>query len=368
MKLKDVPTVLQVCFMNQIACELKGPPGIGKTAVIRQFRDTLEKQLSEPVGLLTEHLSTVESVDLRGFPHNDVIGGRLVSRYASPPIFPTEEKFPAGIPKYGILFLDEYMQAPQDVRKAAARLLEERKIGDYSLDDFGHWAIFAASNRAKDRSGTGKPMAFETNRKVEIHVEHDLDSWVDWAVRNDVHHAFVAFAKANPGLVFIDEVPDHGKPFCTPRSFVRCNIVLADMAKSLGISGHHGLPLENPLAIEIAGGLVGEEVAPVLMGFLTMADQLASYEEIVSSPTRAKVPKTDRADALYAVSEMLAFRTTLKDIDRVFKYIKRMPEEFQVSTVISMLKRSKERRQLMLSKTFSSWMTEHTELIGLLED
>lgn len=285
-----------------------------------------------------------------------------------PPIFPNEEKFPGGVPEHGVLFLDEYLQAPQDVRKAAARLLEERKIGDYSLDDFGHWVVFAASNRAQDRSGTGKPMAFETNRKLELEIEPDLDSWVAWATVNSVHPLFIAFAKANPGLVFTDKVPDHGKPFATPRSFVRCNRLLQTMAKSFGSTGHHGLPLEHPAAIEVAGGLIGMEVAATLLAFLSMADQLPSYEEIVASPKKAQVPGTDRADALYAVSEMIAFRAKKDDMDSLVTYIERMPEEFQLATVASILKRSKERRELMTSRQLTDWMSRHTDLIGILTD
>ena len=367
MKLKDIPAVLEICFENKIAVELKGPPGVGKTDVVRQFVAAKNESLGQPVGLVTEHLSTVESVDLRGFPHNDVINGVLVSRYASPPIFPNEQKFPNGIPHYGVLFLDEYMQAPMDVRKAAARLLEERKIGDYSLDDFGHWAVFAASNRTKDRSGTGKPMAFETNRKCEIHVEHDLDSWVDWALTHDVHGLFVAFAKANPGLVFIDEVPDHGKPFCTPRSFVRSNTVLASLANRLG-TGHHGLPVEHPLAVEMVGGLIGEETAATMMAFLSMADQLASYDDIIASPKRAIVPKASRPDALYATSETIAFRAQPKHLPKLMQYINRMPDEFQAATVISMVKRAKDKAAIMSHKEMSKWLMDKSDLLRVLAD
>ena len=368
MNLNDAKTVLKMGFNNKICVELKGPPGVGKTALIHQFREELEQELGEPVGLLIEHLSTVEAVDLRGFPHNQKVEGKLVSRYAAPPIFPNKEKFPEGVPKYGILFLDEYMQAGQDVRKAAARLLEERRIGDYSLDEYGHWVVFAASNRSTDYSGVGKPMAFEVNRKLEVHIEPDLDSWVDWAQQNNVHPMLVAYAKAHPAAVFTDAVPNHGKPFCTPRSFVRAGVALADLAGTLGAAGHHGLPLDSPLAVEVVGGLIGEEVAVSLLAFLTMADQLASFEQIVAKPSTAPVPDASRADACYAISEMLAYRTKKEHLAKVFTYLERLPEEFQINTVLGMMKRGdREEAQLIVSsKETAAWMRAHPEILALM--
>lgn len=64
MKLNELMPVMEACFENRISLELRGAPGIGKTAIVHQFVAHMQEKLGKPVGLLCEHLSTVESVDL----------------------------------------------------------------------------------------------------------------------------------------------------------------------------------------------------------------------------------------------------------------------------------------------------------------
>lgn len=366
MRLNQLNNALYAAFMSKLAVELQGPPGCGKSQAMEQFAEWLSKKLGSPVGLITEHLSRMESIDLGGIPHKmEDKDGKIITTYSMPPVFPTQYRLGTEVPKYGILFLDEFGQAGNDVKKAAARLLEERRLGSYSLDDFGHWVVFAASNRAKDRSGVGKEMAFLQNRKAVINIEPDLNSWVHWAESRNIHPLFIAFAKANPGLVFKDEIPLEDGPFTTPRTLIKTHDYMKAMAKVQpeAAASHHGLPLEDSNTLEFAAGLLGEATAATLMAFVRMADALPSFEEIVESPTTAQVPGVDRADAIYAISQTCAHRVTGDTALAVFQYIQRLPEEHQIATLRIAARKTPE---ILHNTEFTAWIRKNRRLLTAL--
>ena len=158
----------------------------------------------------------------------------------------------AGAPAHGIVFLDEFRQAGHDVQKPAAELLLNGRVGDSKLPP--GWMVVAASNRESDRSGVQRELAFVSNRRMEIKVSPDLESWVDWAERKAIHWAAIAFAKAHPGKIFSDKVPDKPGPFTTPRSFVKMSYLIGE------------LPME--MFTEAAAGMIGEGSAAEFVSFL----------------------------------------------------------------------------------------------------
>lgn len=362
MKLNELNIALEASWRAKQSVELIGAPGIGKTHSVFAWGEYMSRRLGEPFGICDEHLSTMESIDLRGIPHKVEVDGRMMTVFSSPPIFPSVEKFPAGIPRYGVLFLDELRQAPHDVQKPAARVLDEGRMGDFSLSDYGHWTVIAASNRMKDKSGVNKEMAFIQNRKCVISIEPDMESWVTWADNHDIHPLFVAFAKAHPALVFRDSVPKEDGAFCSPRTLHRLNNVMVELGSILPDDAglHHGLPLQSTQAVEIAAGLIGEATAATFMGFIRMADELTTFEQIISDPLGAKVPSTDRADALYAISTTCSYRVTEDTAVPVFKYLNRLPSEFCISALRTAIKKQP---AITSNSEFTAWIRENSKLL-----
>lgn len=354
---------LYAAFQSKLSVELLGPPGCGKSQSMVQFADWLTNKIGEPVGLITEHLSRLEAIDLGGIPHKmEDESGRLITVFSQPPVFPNAQRFPQGIPKYGILFLDEFRQAGNDVKKPAARLLEERQLGAFKLDEFGHWVVFSASNRSKDRSGVGKEMAFMQNRKAVINMEPSLKAWLLWAKHYNIHPLFVAFAQSHPELVFLDAVPEEEGAFCTPRSLVKTNDYFVALSKiNPGMANnHHGLPLESEIAIEFASGLIGEATAAALMAYIRMADELPSFEEICKDPEGTHVPSSGKMDAIYAISQTCAYRVTKETALPVFKYITRFPEENQIATLKTATARNPE---IVSNPDFYKWIQKNQKLL-----
>lgn len=320
-----------------ISTLLVGPPGVGKSSIVEQAAEVLSRQYGERVMCKSFHLTTVEPPDVRGFglPANGPNGSRIMM-FTTPPW-----AVQAGEPERGILFLDELGQAGHDVQKPAAELLLHRRVGGYQLPP--GWIVVAASNREKDRSGVVKELAFITNRRMAIQIEPELDAWVQWAERSNVHPLIIAFAKWKPGIVFTDSVPEKSGPFCTPRSLVTVGELI----------GH----LDGAMFLEAAQGLVGE-AATELVAFLRVAAELPSFEQIVANPGGTPVPM--KPDACYAAMQMVAHQVSGETCEPCFTYLKRMPVEFQVAGLKATLNRCPE---IISQKSFTAWLVQNKQLV-----
>lgn len=313
-------------------------PGLGKSSIVEQSAQELSKELNEPVGLKVLHLTTLEPVDVRGFPlPGKTEDGTPVMNFTLPPWAVKQ-----GDPARGILFLDELGQASHDTQKPAAELLLNRRVGDYQLPP--GWIVLAASNRESDRSGVQKELAFITNRRAVIKIAPNLDAWVDWAERSKIHPLAIAFAKVKPDAVFADAIPEKPGPFCTPRSLVMLSSWIGEVDMST--------------FTEVAVGLIGEGTAAEFVSFLRVAEELPKFEEIVANPTKVAVPT--RPDASYAAMQMIAHRVDDKTARPAFEYLKRMGKEFQVAGLRGTFRRIP---QLVRTPDFATWLRDNKDLV-----
>lgn len=348
MKINDVVELIQRVFFLQLktgerfTIELEGPPGCGKSEIVPWCAELISKQLEQPVACTDIFLNSKESVDMGGFglPDDDPDDGSKIMVFTKAFWVPRKTA-----PKHGILFLDEFRQSPHDVQKPSAELLLNGRVNESELPIT--WIVIGASNREKDRSGVQRELMFVSNRRCLIRITPDLESWVDWAeTRGNVCWQSIAFAKHRPGLVFTDEIPQDGGPFCTPRSFVKMSRLVDE------------LPMN--LFTEAAAGYVGEGVAAEFCSFLRVVDELPSFDEIIADPEGCKLPSREKPDAQYATMQMIAHRVDGATAAPAFTYLKRMPQEFQVAGLRSTLKRQP---TVLNNPDFAKWVRENKTLI-----
>lgn len=348
MNIKQAKKLIKVLFHLQIstgiryAVEILSGPGLGKSEMIKQIAAELEVEMKGPVGVKAFFLSTQEAPDMAGYAMKgeDEDGTpRLVRTKPEWYIRPND-------PKYGILFLDEFRQGSHDVIKPTAELKLNGQVGEWKLPIT--WMSIAASNREKDRSGVSRELAFVTNRRIEINLTPDVKVWTEWAEKAGVHWMAIAWANAQPGLVFKDEVPDKPGPFCTPRSLVK----LATLIE----------PLKDEMALftETAAGLIGEGAAAQFVAFMRVIDQLPTFAEIEADPMKAKLPDPQRPDAQYATMQMVSHHVQPKSAMAAFKYLGRLPKEFQIAGLRSTLARCP---QVVQQPEFATWLRDNKDLI-----
>ncbi len=330
---------LQLKTGERISVEIVSGPGQGKSESMAQIRRAIMKALSLPRFTNKPFfLSTVEQPDVRGYGLPDLENKTMY--WTQAPWMPTEDDA-----DHGIVFLDEFRQAGHDVQKPAAELLLNGSVGASQLPI--EYMVIAASNREKDRSGVQRELAFITNRRTQIMIEPNLDSWVEWAENGNIHWAAVAFAKHQPGLIFSDQIPEKPGPFCTPRSFVKASYMIGE--------------LTDEEFLEAATGTIGEGTAAQFLSFMRVVNELPDFDDIVRNPLKCKVPAKDRPDAQFATTQMIAHRVDGDSASAAFDYLKRLPREFQVSGIKAAMRKTGP--GLVQSKKFAGWLRSNQDLL-----
>jgi hypothetical protein len=177
---------------------LWGPPGIGKSSLIRAFADALGLPC---VTLLGTQLAPE---DLIGVP--ELREGR--SRFAPPETIARDEPY--------CLFLDELNAATPEVQKAFYSLILDRRIGAYELPAGS--IVVGAGNRATDNA-LARPMASAlVNRLVHIHLRASATDWLGWATGAGIHPWIYDYLTQRPDQLWI-KPPKSEEPFSTPRSW-----------------------------------------------------------------------------------------------------------------------------------------------------
>jgi hypothetical protein len=331
--------VLQQETGERFAVELKSGPGLGKSAAVYQAGEKIAKRIGKPLTIKPFFLTTVEPPDVRGFglPGRDT-DGTPIMQFTKAPWMPRQ-----GDSEFGIVFLDEFGQANQDVAKPSAELFHSGRVGESHLPI--SYMVVAASNRESDRSGVGRSLAFIDNRKMAVNVEPHLDSWVEWAEKHALNPWAIAFAKVKPSIIFADKVPEKPGPFCTPRTFCKVSHLIGR------------LPME--LFTEAAAGYIGEGAAAEFVAFLRVAEDLPKWEDIIAGPDKVKIPE-HRIDATYAAMQMVAHRVDAATAKPAFIFLKRLGKEFQVAGLKAVLRRCP---QMIQTPDFYQWLSENKELV-----
>lgn len=373
--LATIAPIALACHKERIALELLSGPGLGKTTWGREFGQQLADYFSEPVLVACRHLTIEAPEEVAGCLGIDWRDGSVYAERSYPTLFPKPYDpvyFPrewdedqceafreAGqLPKRGIIMLDEFRQADTDQIKPAACLIDEGRLDRFFLKDIGHYSVILCSNRAEDKSGVDKPMAFITNRKMETHLGYSVDAHCEWMVMNGIHPKGVAFARANPLEIYSEKVPDHDLPFASPRSFVRsCRFLQA-----LGVMDDQNLGEKNLIAVEGVAGLMGEGAAATFMGFLRRVEDMIPIDEIRKNPNGCRVP--DRPDVMWATIQTMTQYATehsgKEDVSWLLTYMLRFGSEFQIACIRMMVKAN---RRLFIDKRYSQWVRDNRDLV-----
>lgn len=368
---------------------MESGPGIGKSSGVFQATADLAKALGRPVGLVQEMVASYTGPDTRGFmmPVKGAAGG-LDTIFSTPAWFPVLENIwvcapstqsaAAGvgpssvttwhrpgtwkhrIPDIGTVFLDEFAQADDDVKKPMAEVFLNGRIGTKELP-LG-WRVIAAGNRTSDRSGVMRELMFLVNRRCLLSIDASLPSWIDWANRqmpsHRPHYLTMSFAQKNPDIVFKDHVPEGTDPFCTPRTLCLMDKDLRAL-RSQQDKDHDRLPLDD-ISREVAAGWIGKGSGAQFFTHLRYADQLPDIADIERDPAKAKVP--ENKDAQMVAGYMLAHNVTEANAEQILKYMGRMNIEMQVLTIRA-VSAGPNMKAVVVQPGYVQWITKNKELL-----
>jgi len=330
-----------------------GAVGIGKSAIIRQWCEAQAEKLGlefceikhgvdvfdpkNTFGFIDLRVVLLDALDVKGAPKLDDIEG--LTKFLSPSILPHIARHGHA----GFLFLDEVAQGYQMVVNALSQLVLDKKVGDsYSFP--AGWTIGAASNRKEDQASTSKIGAHMLNRFAHLNVEPDVKDFTSYLASQGTDGRMAAFLRLCPDLVHNYKKGDVAFP--TPRSIVSANNVLQSVD-------------DRDLRETLISSFVGTGFASMLEGFLAMAAQLTTWNQIRENPLTAKIPEAgadQSVAAMWALCGMVCNRVDAETIGQAVAYIERLPEDFQVSFFLDL---SIKKADLMDTATVSKWRATH---------
>jgi hypothetical protein len=260
---------------------LWGPPGIGKSDIVKQIGQDAGRDV------IDVRLALWEPTDIKGIPYYDASKGTMV--WAPPGELPMDPESTA------IIFLDELNSAPPAVQAAAYQLILNRKVGTYHLPKGVD--IVAAGNREGDRGVTYRMPAPLANRFIHLEAKVDFDDFQEWAVMNNVHPevvGYVGFAKQD---LYDFDPKSPSKAFATPRSWVFVSDLLWEDDTDIDT-------LHNLIA-----GAVGDGLAVKFMAHRKIAGRLPKAEDILKG--KVKDLQIKEVSAMYSLTVSLCYE--LKD-------------------------------------------------------
>ncbi|MEM8986679.1 MAG: MoxR family ATPase [Pseudomonadota bacterium] len=324
MKPSHVKAALTTLVAARKPAFIWGPPGVGKSDIVRQVAEEQNRRLVDIRAVL------LDPVDLRGLPRFSDNG---TTSWATPDFLPRDGE--------GILFLDELNAAPPMVQTACYQLVLDRKIGDYELPE--GWDVVAAGNREVDRAGAMRMPSALANRFTHLEFEADLDDWCLWAARHGIRPEIIAFLRFRPEC--LDAFNRDEKAFPTPRSWSFASDIL-----NAGPDDSIELPLYE--------GVVGKGAAVELFAFLKVFRSLPSPDAILLNPANADVP--DDPATLYALASALSRKAAAPNLDALVTYADRIPAEYAVFLMKTAVARDPGLQHL---GAFNRWAAAHGDIL-----
>jgi hypothetical protein len=256
---------------------LWGPPGIGKSDIVKQIGNDLNRQV------IDVRLALWEPTDIKGIPYYNAEMGTMT--WAPP------AELPVNADSTAIIFLDELNSAPPAVQAAAYQLILNRKVGTYALPDGVD--IVAAGNREGDRGVTYRMPAPLANRFVHLEAKVDFDDWQDWATLNKIHPEVVGYCGFAKQDLYDFDPKSSSKAFATPRSWTFVSELLQDDDTDIET-------LHNLIA-----GAVGDGLAVKFMAHRKIASRLPKAADILDG--KVKTLEIKEVSAMYTLTTSLCY-------------------------------------------------------------
>ncbi len=334
MKLTDIYDALEHFTKQNLPTFIWGPPGIGKSSVVKQIAN------DHKLEFIDLRLSLLDPTDLKGIPFFDKENNQAV--WASPNFLPKDKD------SKGILFLDEINTAAPSVQASAYQLVLDRKVGDYTLPD--GWSIVAAGNRENDRGVTYRMPPPLANRFVHLEMEVDFEDWKFWAHGKGIDTSIIGFLNFDKEKLFAFDPNKNEKSFPTPRSWEYVDKIIK--------SG-----LSEKLMLESIAGAVGATNAVDFMSFRKVMNLLPDIGKIATGEI-TEIEDEDHKMLFALCAGLINHLKESKDKDKVsnvLKFSMTLPAEFSIMLAKDMQKNS---IAVESSENWDEWVRKFSYLLS----
>ena len=387
----ELKQALQSIYKIRRAAMVWGPPGVGKSRVMKQLAKELGIPLKDIRALL------MNPVDVNGLPHivhktaaleqleailtapGDIGADRtqkiadILHSTSEVDLYGTTIWSRPGFMPNGpcLMLFDELNSAPAAVQAALYQVMLDFQIGDHKLVD--GCVPFAAGNRMTDRGHTVRMPLPLSDRMFHYDFMVEWEPWVQWAVDNGVHPLIIAYLKFSlrdhgAGLVDVSAMLKEKLTELITQPVVSLGSVQTIMKQIADEQGGDDAPVGmlhrfNPKSGErsfptprswefvsdviyqfeedgltgtlieeaTVAGKVGPTAARELAAFAITFRQNFTIDAVIRNPDTTNVP--DEPSMRCAVAGALARYASPVNINQIGIYMDRLPEEYQVMFV-----------------------------------
>jgi hypothetical protein len=273
----EAKRAIRKCIKIQRPVFLWGPPGIGKSDIVKQIGE----EQNRPVRDI--RLSLWEPTDIKGIPYYN---SQLNTMCWAPP-----SELPTDPDDNSILFLDELNSAAPATQAAAYQLVLNRRVGTYVLPK--GVSIVAAGNRDTDKGVTYRMPSPLANRFLHLELRVDYDDWLQWATTNRLHEQVVGYLGFAKQDLYDFDPRGASRAFATPRSWS----FVSDLLKDDDLAEH--------TLTDLVAGAVGEGLAVKFMAHRKVAKQMPRPEDILSG--KIKKSEIKEISAMYSLSTSMCY-------------------------------------------------------------
>lgn len=327
---KQLGTLLEFMFKQNLPVLVKGSPGIGKSDIVAQAAKSLGWEL------IISHPVVADPTDYKGLPF--VVGGNAEFL----PFGDLRKLLDTKTPL--IYFLDDLGQATPAVQSAVMQLLLARQINGHKISPLV--TFVAATNGRADKanvSGILEPVKSRFASIVELEVK--TSDWLEWAWKNGMPHELTSFIEFKPDLLHNFKATRDIENSPSPRT-------VAFVGKMVNA----GLP--SGMEFEIIKGAAGEGFAHEYLAFVKCYMDLPTVSEILKNPTGARLPSS--VGGRYAITGALTDAVDKTNIEFIIKYLQRLGNELTVAALRNCALRKPE---VSTTKVFIDWAIANSSLI-----
>lgn len=301
---------------------LWGPPGIGKSDVVKQLAVELSGSEDAMIDL---RMAQMEPTDIRGIPFFNKDNNKM--DWAEPVDLPSEQF--AKQFKTVVLFLDEMNSAPPAVQAAGYQLILNRRVGKYKLPD--NVVIVAAGNRDSDKGVTYRMPMPLANRFVHLEMRPDFGAWQLWAVNEGIHKDVVGYLSFAKQDMYDFDAKSSSRAFATPRSWCFVSDLLNDEDN-----------IDTDSLFNLVAGAVGDGLAVKFMAHRKVAGKMPEPADILSGKVKNLAVK--EISAMYSLTISMCYE--LKDAvdnkkvdnkqfhEMSYNFIQYMMDNFETELVV----------------------------------
>ena len=297
-------------------------PGIGKSSMIFQLAEDRE------LLVVDVRLSTMDPTELNGFPYiweiTDKAGNvRKVASYVPMEMFPVVGTEMPINPKTGrpykgwVLFLDEFNAGTMLVQAAAYKVILDRMIGMYQLDD--RCVMATAGNLMSDKAITNRLGTATQSRVIHVPIKVCVDTWELWAGPAGIDHRVISFIKWMPEMLHMFD-PNHSDlTFQCPRTWH----FMSDIFKK-----YVPIPIKK---LPLMAGTVGIGGARAYHAHTEVYKDLPPIDRILADPLGVNF--REDPSVVYALAGIVGHNMNQANAQPMLKFLNRLGKDHQVTAI-----------------------------------